>query len=531
MTQTDPLPHTEFTPSWNDVSSRDGLAKMLTNAALMILGLMLTVTPLLYSAEVYLVFEFPKLLAIQVGIELAFLFWFLARLLQPVELFNAFQKRFLLPAFGVYLIFQGLAWWTAYDSDQAFWGSYFQRQGLWYLMHCWLLFVMLADLGRQRLQRDLLLLCLGLGAIGNLLFAGLELLNWTDYSTWKGERYETRVLSTFGQPNFFAVQLGMTLPFVWYGFGRIRNAWRWAILALNPFWLIGMWLSGSRAAWLGLLPLLSVLPFLAEKKWRLQQDISLWKTTLVGSLIGGVFILAGLWSIGQREDSWRFNQLLDPTRWEQIDRYRIWQRSLELIGESPITGYGQNNFELVFHDDQTASDPVLGGLYVDHPHSWLLSVAIDAGVIALFALVAMVVLAVYSTLTTHGNRNHFPLYLLLAMGFYLIAAALGTVSLWSTLIFWGLLGLMVALPNQIENHSEDKNTAPIPLWMMTPILIILAITAIQLHLNYRSYQAESAFKSGLHAEAAGDPALAKEYFQESQSRFPYLPYYQDYLER
>jgi len=530
MTQIEPIPHTESTLRWREVFSRTHLTKVLINATLITLGLMLTVAPLLYTADVYLVFEFPKLLAVQVGIGVAFLFWLSARLLQPVSLFNSFQKRFLLPVFGLYIAFQILAWWGAYDSNQAFWGSYFQRQGLWYLLHCWLLFFMLADLGQRRLQRDFLLLCLGLGALGNLLFAGLELFNWTDYAAWKGALYETRLLSTFGQPNFFAVHLGMTLPLLWYGFVRAKNPWRWAILALTPLWLGGMWLTGSRAAWLGLLPLLSVLPFFAMKKWLPQRNISLWKTTLVGSLVGAVFILAGLWSIGQREASWRFDQLLEPSRWEQIDRYRIWQRSVDLIAESPLLGYGQNNFELVFESDQTRNDPVLGGLYVDNPHSWLLTVGTDSGLAGLLSLLILIGLALSSPLSSR-SQDKLPVYLLLAVGFYLIAAALGTVSLLSTMVFWGLMGLIVALPNRVGEQTNNQPSTPLPMWIITPTVIItIVITSLQLHLNYRSYQAEIAFKTGLHAEAANSN-LAKESFQEAAEYFPFFPYYQDYAKR
>lgn len=207
-----------------------------------------------------------------------------------------------------------------------------------------------------------------------------------------------RAFGTFGQPNPFGGFLGLLAPLAimaTYGYGL--RAWhqRFAdarTILICVFYalaaviiVLGVLLSWSRGAWLGLVIALTVVLFAAPRR--------LWQGTML--LAMAAVVIGLLWTSG-RLPSTIVDRLGSVTRelftlsdvrgvdisienYAVIERLAHWQAAMNMTRAHPFTGVGLGNFEIVYDSYRLLSWEMSLG----HAHNYYLNVLAETGIIGL----------------------------------------------------------------------------------------------------------------------------------------------------
>lgn len=231
--------------------------------------------------------------------------------------------------------------------------------------------------------------------------------------------YAGRVVSTFGQPNFYSGFLLLTLPLI------PRKGYWWLVIFLNIMAII---LSQSRIAYL----MLSVLMLV----W-LVKELTARKLLVIAFL--SFFLQSGLlW-----QEIWEPASTINPdlTKVSVENRVYIWPLSWQLILQKPLFGYGLENinnaFSNYFETNKHALYPVLLSLKelnIDRTHNFLLDLLLFSGVAGTLVWLGLIWL-----LFKKAKNNKI---LLIALVTYLVWIQFQNQSVVHLIYFWLLVGLI-----------------------------------------------------------------------------------------
>lgn len=271
---------------------------------------------------------------------------------------------------------------------------------------------------------DGLLVAIGLAA---LLSVWIQLRQWFELDTgwewWSTGMPGTRPSANFSQPNQAATFLCLGLGSLAWGAWRARIGWAVGLLAA-AYLLLGIALTGSRTAWLGL-----TLVVLAVWHWR-----HLWPSASTPWLASGLFAYL-LLCVGLLNWLGRSSSTLTLSSASQ--RWDIWSLCLDAVRSAPWTGYGWNRTAVAeLHALDVRSS---GLLYITSAHNLFIDLVLWCGIplgLALCVCIVVWVVRRFSAVKTPDQAilvlmvlvvlNHsmleFPLhyaYLLLPTGWIL----------------------------------------------------------------------------------------------------------------
>lgn len=194
--------------------------------------------------------------------------------------------------------------------------------------------------------------------------------------------YAGRVISTFGQPNFYAGFLLLTMPFLLDQIGqskRIEKVLFLVTLALN---CAAIAVSFSRSAIILVAILISLWLILKLIKAKIT------KILLISILIIGLlYVLYNAKLIHY--------EIIQPITSQRVEnsnaqkRIYIWQVALEQISKKPLQGYGLESINLVFPKTYDFNHPKpafyhsIKDLNIDNTHNIILNLLIWGGGVAL----------------------------------------------------------------------------------------------------------------------------------------------------
>lgn len=256
--------------------------------------------------------------------------------------------------------------------------------------------------------------------------------------------YAGRVVSSFGQPNFYSGYILMTLPFLLYFLKNLRrNSLKLGIFSLSILY-IGILISGSRASFIisSALIVIWLFSFLNAK---------IKKTVILGSI--GFIILALSFSFIFRTGL-IYNEIYETKNpfWliqnSPEKRANIWPVALKIYSQKPLTGYGLENISLAFtnyfsknkhllFEENLQTNPVLftlKDLSLNSAHNYLLDLSLLSGILGLLAYLFLVYLMIKKS---RGG------VLLISLITYLIWIQFQNQSLIHLLFFWTLVGLTI----------------------------------------------------------------------------------------
>lgn len=262
--------------------------------------------------------------------------------------------------------------------------------------------------------------------------------------------YAGRVVSTFGQPNFYAGFLLLTLPFSYLLFKSPHKRWSMLGWGSGLLSMIGILVSFSRSAIL-LALLLLILAMIGQLKIKFKAGL------VVVGIIALTILLALKFSsgiVGNEISGPILTKNPDLTRESVEKRAYIWPVAWQLIKQRPLTGYGlenigqafasyfETNKHLLFEENLKVS-PVLISLKelnIDRAHNYLLDLLLFAGAFGLLGWLGLLGILLQKLIQNYHDRDSN--VLLVGLGTYLIWVQFQNQSIVHLVYFWLLVGLI-----------------------------------------------------------------------------------------
>lgn len=244
--------------------------------------------------------------------------------------------------------------------------------------------------------------------------------------------YAGRVVSTFGQPNFYSGFLLLSLPFAYHLFKK-GNQWMVLLMIIST---VGIFVSYSRLA-IFLSLILFILAFF---------DLFIIKFRYF--LVVFVIILVACFGVINNEFFKPLNTNNPDLTKESVEkRIYIWPVLWQIFLEKPFTGYGLENINLAFKnyfeknkhslfEENLNIQPILislKDLNIDRSHNYLLDLLIFSGVFGAGTWLFLIGLLI------RKNKNK---YLLISLLTYLIWIQFQNQSIVHLIYFWLIAGLI-----------------------------------------------------------------------------------------
>lgn len=269
------------------------------------------------------------------------------------------------------------------------------------------------------------------------LFEG-EAFTRQQYSGW-GMR---RVSSTVGGPVTFGGYLAFILPLVSAlaaGFHRRRRLW--ALAGAGAVVVLALTL--TRAAWAAACSGVAAL-FAAAREARLDRGASL---ALAASAVLAAVLLLTVASTPATVTS-RITSAVDPSSGSLAQHLYIWERTVSLIRERPLLGWGLETLRDVFPYDRPTLVRTFGSrpVVIDRAHNDMLQVAVSVGIpgAVAYAIFWFLVLAAGVRLlgTVEGPERVLAAGTSAAILAYLVQAQFSFSSVSVTPVVWLLAGAL-----------------------------------------------------------------------------------------
>lgn len=262
-------------------------------------------------------------------------------------------------------------------------------------------------------------------------------LNNTDVPIYAG-----RVISTFGQPNFYASFLLMNLPLIYFLYKKQTDNFKNIAYISLVLSLLGILVSQSRSAFLILATI--VLFFLINKSSFKKIIYSLITITVLFSLFISIYTKSGFfWKeiVEPRTNQWLLSH--SPSK-----RTYVWEISAELFKQRILLGYGLENIETAYSDFFKNLDynfvkvPYyysLKDLSVNRSHNLILDILLFSGV---GGLVAWIFLNIFVLKKLNASKLPHSKYLITGMLIFLFWTMFQNYSIIQLIYFWTLVGIV-----------------------------------------------------------------------------------------
>lgn len=236
--------------------------------------------------------------------------------------------------------------------------------------------------------------------------------------------------TTFGQPNFLAGYLTVTLPFVWETF---RN--KWSKIA------VGLPIAATIVAksWGGLMGIMIFFTYLIGKKVSRPQQLIGVSALSVAIIFAGVYFWHTVWS----RPYWSREFIPES-------RERIIRSVLNGARQRPLVGWGWANVDYAFESNPWPFK-FERDIYLDKAHATILEILATTGIIGLTIYTCLIARGVWLARRT---AVFAPLVL------YLVYSQTNITSVAAEVIFWLTLGL--AASRQLLSLSPKPWPPPSP---------------------------------------------------------------------
>ncbi len=239
-----------------------------------------------------------------------------------------------------------------------------------------------------------------------LVVSGFGLSLWAIYQVVSGDfiTIDARASGPFESANYLALYLA---PVVLAGgalavkfFYEKNKSWGWVLMAMTLVMAIALWGTQSYASFIALGVGTGFYLLLHP---RISRKHKLWGLGFAATLVAVLLVT--------QQGTQKFDQFLDfEGRTSSSVRMEVYEISLNLIKEAPIVGVGLGQFEVQY---MLAAPDVLGHAPLEwvmlHPHNEVLAFWLNTGLLGLFAMTWLIVLAFIKIL--HREAPHLPPFL------------------------------------------------------------------------------------------------------------------------
>lgn len=319
------------------------------------------------------------------------------------------------------------------------------------------------------------------------------------------------VIGMFSHKNFFSSALILMLPFTAFGVYKYRGRWQIAALAVSLANILMLLLLGTRSVWVGaFLGAVSVAIVLIAFSKRFALDRR-WRMLIIAGLITGAVSIAAIFTFGDASKEFsipgRVKSIIDPQSHHNIHRLNIWEGSLHMIKEHPLTGVGAGNWCVHIPKLFDHRFEYLEALGWRQPHNDYVWVAAEQGIIgialflAAFGLIFFYQMRVIASKKDEQDKDKKVLALLLMAGVIAYMADSFFSFPYERIGIMALLMVIVASTLSIYHDIAPKNSLkPV----RNPLLVGgMLFFAFGVYYSYGVIRMEKNLGSALHELRAG----------------------------
>ena len=376
-------------------------------------------------------------------------------------------------------------------------------------------------LKRRSVEIDRLAWCIHGGAVLASLWAALQF--WMD---WRFFSQGPNPASTFVNRNFFAEFLVCTLPYSVFLLTRVADKTSVFLLTFSlAFNLVALMMTGTRSALVALLGLVVVIPWIGwryRRHWVSRGWTTLHRAGLIVVLLGTMGALGNLPShnrtltaeIGKTTALERaFSRTASIARSEEFQtgsfsiRAKMWQATVRMIVDNPVTGVGAGAWEVHIPRYQEAGSELEPDYYAHNEPLQLLAEYGIAGWIFLLALLAYLLRTGWNLLHRPPRDGWLPSLVLCSIFTFLLVSNAGFP--WRMASSGVLFALSLAI---VAAHHRTGVVREMVLKTQANIAVLcgLAIsTGLALHVSQQAVECESklmrAAQVALGIRASGNP--------------------------
>jgi O-antigen ligase len=501
----------------------------------------LIVVPLVFDVSAYRIFVFPKFAALLVGSSLVLcLLLLLGRRVGIAEIIKSLRSGGTLLV-GLLLVPITASTFLGVEPLGTFWGSPSAQMGLLSRLCFVVVFLGLIvgiEQSRDRLRQALWAMA-ATGIVAALYafvqFVGRDpFLPSRLYTSMTPNGPVTRVLSTLGHSNYLGNLLMYTTP-ITLGLAVVAAGRSRRIAALGVLLSVaGVAFSGTRGAWLGLVPGAAVFVLFIARDWtvsRLLTRSNLIRGTAILVVVTTAAIIIVL-SPASRSIGLRARTFVGD-RFTGSGRTLLWRDSLKMVASFPLVGCGPEGFTRAFPPFKSEELARLSPDTIDESsHNSFLDAAVSfgfSGAILYAAILAAAVVCIMRSARDRTDSGMKPV----AAGLLAAAAAVSTHNLFiydqipTGLYFFVLIALAISYDNvNRANRMEEHEKLEPKVGRVERLLWSLSLaTSVALFVSAGWYciaglQAEAAIKDALSAGRAGDFERLVSSGQRAVSRGP-----------
>lgn len=321
------------------------------------------------------------------------------------------------------------------------WGSFRREEGLIAILLYGILFILSKNYFRwnNKYSKWIIGSAVIVSLYGILQYFGLDPIPRDEIRFAWG----TRAFSTMGNPNFLGSYLVLMLPLSMISFIQDK---KFLLLISSSIIYTCLLLTFTRSALFGFFIILFFVAYFLYKNKLLWENVIILLsafaviTILINTQSNGR-LLNRVLSIGS--DAKILIEKEEDYEKAGANRIYIWTRTLELVKERPLVGYGIENLQPVFV--QKYSDEMIdmyGKVYlVDKAHNEYLHIAVSSGIPSLVVYLIFILLCFKKGIELLRIDNRYLPYFT-AVSAYLVQAFFNISVVSVAYIFWILLGVI-----------------------------------------------------------------------------------------
>lgn len=155
-------------------------------------------------------------------------------------------------------------------------------------------------------------------------------------------------------------------------------------------------------------------------------------------------------SIVRIQDTSIYNKLNEIS----TDRLNIWTKTLDLINDKPLFGYGFDTFPYVFISNDDNGGLSTYGEIIDKPHNWYLSVTYGSGLIGLIGLIGVIIYIMKGVFDNVVDKIDDKYIYVFGIGSiaYAVQGMFNDSLVGTSIIFWIFAGLSL---NLLKNEINE----------------------------------------------------------------------------
>lgn len=400
-----------------------------------ILALGFIVQPLVFWPSAPVAYEIPRVWFVLVWIDVLFILTFV-KSLRNTE--NTVYNRELIGSIVLFGSIALLASVFGIDPMHSVFGNYWRRDGLVTLFHLFALSYIVNGVWRR--YRHALIMSISLGSLAVSAWAVTDGYRFFLLGDRSVRDFQGAIGASFGQPQFLAGFLVVTLPFVWYLLTATRSTAVRSIILVSGFvQIVAILLTKSSGGMIGIV--VFFIGILIPKFSKVKILAPLF--TILGIL--GITVLIATYI--------QFVRSIPPQLLAE-SRPRIFMKGFLGWAERPVLGWGWANFNNAFsaadwpyHFEYDA--------YVDKAHAHILEVLATTGAIGLASYTIMLYLIGRQLWrnSRQGSHSQRLVYQSLFLSFilYVMHSQTNVTSIAEELIFWFIVGASISTAGADSN--------------------------------------------------------------------------------